>query len=213
MPSWFKEQCHGCSIALKLPSKSHTQIMGFAVCGVFHGNWNSGFTYPRIIFKILNDEKAIPTSEVDSGNASRVSDNWNVWISYMPFGFFKKMYHDMQPEDWAHIEGNLVMTVKTSDGTKSVRCGASIVYKEDLESIQHNRNCIFDYGKLVQINGDNYQEVLDYDARVSGNTYVYEEKSSDENLNLVPLRTRMSNNGIMERSISASFRCVRLLIS
>nr|XP_043619996.1 disease resistance-like protein DSC1 [Erigeron canadensis] len=197
MPSWLKEEWYGCSIVLKLPPKCHTQIMGFAVCGVFHGSWQSKHASPRIIFKIVNDEKAIPIQKVVSVSASAAADNGNVWISYIPFDFFQQMYHDFQPEDWSHIEGTLVMTLMTTDNNKSVRCAAQIVYREDLENLQPMTTCISDYGNLVQVSGNDCQKHLDYDRRVSGNTYVSQEKSDEKNSNQIPVRSGTSRSPFM----------------
>ncbi|GKF91496.1 hypothetical protein Tco_0275197, partial [Tanacetum coccineum] len=138
--------------------------------------------------------------EVNWSNASAVADSENVWISYIPFSFFQQMYHDLQPEDWAHIEGNLVMTIMRIDGAQSARCGAHIVYKEDMESVQESTTWISDYGNMLQVNGDDYQEHPDYDTIVSGNTYVYEDKSDEEKLNPTHLRTRMRSRNIVDRT-------------
>ncbi|KAJ9542621.1 hypothetical protein OSB04_029127 [Centaurea solstitialis] len=188
IPSWFKQR-HGCNIVLNLPPKCHTQIIGFAVCGVFIGDWQSQYASPRIIFRFLNHENRSPKSEVDFGSASTEVDNVNVWISYIPFSFFQQIYHDFS-EDGPHIGGDLVMTIMRTNGNKSVRCGGHIVYKEDVEPMQENRIRVSAYPNMVQVDGDDYQEDLHYDRRVSGNTYVYEEKSDDKNLDLMPLRTR-----------------------
>ncbi|KAI3746103.1 hypothetical protein L6452_08524 [Arctium lappa] len=187
IPSWFKEQQDGCNVALRLPPMLHTQVMGFAICGVFHGEWKYGD--PRIIFKIVNDEKVIPKSEVDI--ASSAAHNCNLWVTYIPFGFFQQMYHDLQPQDWSNIEGNLVMTVMRTDGNKSITCGANIVYKEDVELIQQLETCISDFGNLMQIDGNDYHGEQGYKGKFSANTYVYEEKS-DEDSNMMSLRTRAS---------------------
>ncbi|KAL7612621.1 hypothetical protein Lser_V15G05188 [Lactuca serriola] len=192
IPSWFKEEKHGCRIALKLPHKWHTQIMGFVVCGVFHGEWQSGANFPRIIFRILSDGKVIPTSEVDCmNNATETDENGNAWISYIPLGFFKQMYLDLQSEDWCHIEGYLDMTVMLTNGKHSVRCGAHVIYKEDVQQIT---TFIIDYGNVVHVDIDKYNKDLRYDEIISGNTYVYEEKS--EETSLMPLRSRTSQRRI-----------------
>ena len=57
------------------------------LCGVFHVDWK--YYDPRIIFKIVNDEKVIPESEVDI--ASSAANNCNLWVTYILFGFFQKM--------------------------------------------------------------------------------------------------------------------------
>ncbi|CAH1447734.1 unnamed protein product [Lactuca virosa] len=199
IPSWFKEEKHGCRIALKLPHKWHTQIMGFVVCGVFHGEWQSGANFPRIIFRILSDGKVIPTSEVDCmNNATETDENGNAWISYIPLGFFQQMYLDLQSEDWCHIEGYLDMTVMLTNGKHSVRCGAHVIYKEDVQQIT---TFISDYGNVVHVDIDKYNKDLRYDEIISGNTYVYEEMS--EETSLMPLRSRTSQRRIT-KSIYAS---------
>ncbi|GJV98507.1 hypothetical protein Tco_1553759, partial [Tanacetum coccineum] len=202
VPIWFKEYWNGCNAVLKLPPRCHGKIMGFVICGVFHREWHSQYAFPRIIFKIVNKEKAIPMPEVNWSNASAVADSENVWISYIPFSFFQKMYHDLQPEDWAHIEGKLVMTIMRTNGTQSVRCGAHIVYKEDMESVQENKTWISDYGNLLQVGGDDYQKHPDYDTIISGNTYVYAKKPDEEKLNPTRLRARMRSRNIMDRTLS-----------
>nr|GEV86082.1 hypothetical protein [Tanacetum cinerariifolium] len=85
------------------------------------------------------------------------------------------MYRDFQPEDWSHIEGNLVMTIMTSDGKQSFRCGAHIFSKKDVESVQLSSSLISDYGNLVQVDGDEYQEDPEYIyTRVASNTGEYD---------------------------------------
>ncbi|XP_042754960.1 TMV resistance protein N isoform X2 [Lactuca sativa] len=187
IPSWFTEEKHGCRVTLKLPHKWDAQVMGFVLCGVFHGNQWSEATVPRIVFRIVRDGKGIPMSEVNCmKNANKTYENGNMWISYIPIGFFQQMYHDLQPEDWSHIEGNLHMTIMLSNGRRAVRCGAHIVYKRDVELHQQFTTCISDYGPVVHVS----DEDLGYDNVISGNTYVYEEKS-DEKM-LMPLRSRTS---------------------
>ncbi|GKD57289.1 hypothetical protein Tco_1290676 [Tanacetum coccineum] len=99
VPIWFKESWNGCNAVLKLPSRCHGKIIGFVLCGVFYRDWHSQNAFPRIIFKIINKEKVIPMPEINWSNASAVADSENVWISYTPFSFFQKMYHDLQPKD------------------------------------------------------------------------------------------------------------------
>ncbi|CAH1435559.1 unnamed protein product [Lactuca virosa] len=110
IPSWIKQEKDGCRIALKLPHKWHTRMMGFVVCGVCHGSWLSHYASPRITFSIVTDGKVIPKSEVHY-YATQSAENENVWISYMPLGFFQQMYHDLQPQDWSHIHGYLDITI------------------------------------------------------------------------------------------------------
>ncbi|XP_024966537.1 TMV resistance protein N-like [Cynara cardunculus var. scolymus] len=152
IPSWFEEEQHGHQITLKLPHECHIQIMGFAVCGLFQGV-QMGRCSPEIIFTIVNDEKSIPKSEVDCIVASAAAENGNVWISYMPFSFFQQMYHDSEREDWSHIEGNLVTSIRLQGGEEAVRCGAHIVYKQDVELIGEPKICIPDYRNLEYSHG------------------------------------------------------------
>ncbi|KAL7612620.1 hypothetical protein Lser_V15G05184 [Lactuca serriola] len=186
IPSWIKQQKRGDRIALKLPHKWHTRVMGFVVSGVFRGSWKSHLACPCITFSIVSDGNMIPKSEVDSMMLTTETDeNKNVWICYMPLGFFQQMYQDLQPEDWSLIEGNLDITVMLRNGTRSLRCGAHIISKED---VQQTTTCISDYGSMVHFN----DEDLGYDESISGNTYVYEEKLDEKSL--MPLRSRTSTS-------------------
>ncbi|KAL7615114.1 hypothetical protein Lser_V15G05190 [Lactuca serriola] len=179
IPSWFEKQMDGCRIGLKLPQKWHSEIMGFVVCGVFTLQWFE-YNCPRIIFRITKDGAAIPKPEV---NATETAENTNLWISYIPLDFFQQMYHDIQPEDWAHIQGNLDMTVTLGYGMESVRCGAHVIYKEDLQQIT---TCISDYGNDVHVTNED----VSYDEIIYGNTRVYREKFDTKSL--MPLRSRTS---------------------
>ncbi|CAH1435566.1 unnamed protein product [Lactuca virosa] len=140
---------------------------------------------PRITFSILSNGLAMsmPESMISMMFTPEEVENSNVWISYMPLGFFQQMYHDLQPKDWSHIEGNLNITVMLANGTPSQRCGAHVIYKEDVQQIT---TCISDYGNMVHVD----DEDLGYNESISGNTYVYEEKFDEKSL--MPLKSRTS---------------------
>ncbi|KAI3724176.1 hypothetical protein L2E82_35944 [Cichorium intybus] len=191
IPSWFIEEKHGCRIALKLPQGWHTQVMGFVLCGVYERGWGSECTIPRIAFRIVNDEKVILKSEVDCMKSeTKTTKSGNMWISYIPLGFFQQMYYDLQPEDWSHIEGSLDMTLMLTNGEKPERCGAHVIYKRDVEYPQQITAYISDYGTMMHLK----DEDLGYDEIISGNSYVYEEKYEDksEEKSLMPLGSRTS---------------------
>ncbi|KVI07928.1 hypothetical protein Ccrd_013714 [Cynara cardunculus var. scolymus] len=135
IPSWFEEQQHGCTVALRLPPMLHTQVIGFAICGVFHGNWT--YDYPRIIFRIVNDKKVVPKLEVDHIE-SAATENCNIWVTYIPFGFFQQMYHDLQPQDWSHIQGSLVMTLAKTNGYDVKVPANTYVYEEKTDEKDSN---------------------------------------------------------------------------
>nr|KAJ0221232.1 hypothetical protein LSAT_V11C200055540 [Lactuca sativa] len=155
----------GCRIGLKLPQKWHSEIMGFVVCGVFTHRWLT-YRCPHVIFRITKDGEAIPKPEVI--NATETTENTNLWISYVPLGVFQQIYHDVQPKDWSHIQGNLDMTVTLGYGVESVRCGAHVIYKEDVQQLT---TCISDYGNDVHVADDD----VSYDEIIYGNTRVYRE--------------------------------------
>nr|XP_043634777.1 disease resistance protein RPS4-like [Erigeron canadensis] len=150
IPGWFEEELHGCDIALKLPPKWNSQIMGFAICAVFHGKWFMGERSPKIMFTIEIDGKLIPAdSEVDFINAATAAtENGNIWITYIPFSFIQNMYCDFPRADWSRIEDNHVMTITYTGIKRAIRCGAQIVYKQDIESIQQGRTSISDYSNV-----------------------------------------------------------------
>ncbi|KAI3754553.1 hypothetical protein L1987_54338 [Smallanthus sonchifolius] len=131
IPSWFKEQHNGHQITLTLFPKWQTRIAGFALCGVFE---HSLPTRCRSIkFRFENAAMFVPKFEVEHISASTTSKDGNVWLGYIPFSSFQQMHRD----DDFQQEGNLFITVWY--GIKEfevVRCGAQIVYKEDVESIQ-----------------------------------------------------------------------------
>lgn len=109
---------------------------------------------PEIIFKIDNDGKGIhDESEVDYVDESEVVENGNVWISYMPFDLFQQMFHDFHLDDLSCIKGNIVMSLTLTGGYQAIRCGAHIVYKEDVELIQQVEDFVSDYRNLEYIHG------------------------------------------------------------
>ncbi|CAH1435838.1 unnamed protein product [Lactuca virosa] len=93
------------------------------------------------------------------------------------------MYHDLQPQYWSHIQGNLKMTISLTDGTQSIRSGEHVIYKEDVQQIKIS---ITNYGNIVHVD----DEDLGYDEIIFCNTYMYEEKFDEEAL--MPLRSRTS---------------------
>ncbi|KAD7477510.1 hypothetical protein E3N88_00646 [Mikania micrantha] len=155
IPSWFKQQRNGHQISLKLQPKWQTKILGFAVCGVFKEF--SRFFPLNIVFQFENYEMITPKSDADDQeiDASSATENENVWINYIPFTSFEQMHddYDFQREDWSHIiEGDLVIYFSIN-GQKALRCGAHVVYKEDVESIQQSKPSFSSYywnWKLVQ---------------------------------------------------------------
>nr|XP_043632988.1 TMV resistance protein N-like [Erigeron canadensis] len=176
IPSWFKEE-HGHQIALELPHKCHTKITGFVLCGLFHGQ-QMGRCSPEIIFTIENDGKGISVPEVDCMNEYADTVNGNVWISYMPFSLFKEMFHDFHLGDLSRIRGKLVISLTLTGGEQAVRCGAHIIYKEDVESVQKNRDCISDYRNLEYIHGHGnsraWKSVIDSKDFVTAHTLCHE---------------------------------------
>ncbi|KVI07806.1 Leucine-rich repeat-containing protein [Cynara cardunculus var. scolymus] len=144
IPSWFKEQQLGNHISLKLPPEWHTDIKGFVVCGVFQGKW------PRvritcatqIKFKFGINATLMPELEVDIINAFAVNDKLSIWIVYVPFSLYQQ-----QTYDDSNREGNLLINISEPLmlGKKAVRCGAHIMYKEDVESMHQIGSCIHDY--------------------------------------------------------------------
>ncbi|GJS98768.1 hypothetical protein Tco_0819938 [Tanacetum coccineum] len=96
-----------------------------------------------------------------------------IWDWHSQYAFSRVIFKIVNkekviPMSEAHIEGDLVMTIMRTDGTQSVRRGAHIVYKKDMESVQESKTWISDYGNLLQVDGGDYQEHPDYDTIVSG---------------------------------------------
>ncbi|KAJ9542575.1 hypothetical protein OSB04_029081 [Centaurea solstitialis] len=152
IPCWFKEQQDGYRISLKLPPKCDTDIMGFAVCGLLQGSWQDSYT--DIQFRVGLDRTAFPESdvEVDYIHMSVADMKESMWIVYIPFSLFQeKMRDEFGGEDWScFVEGNLMISIsKAWDGHerwvgsrdhKTLRCGAHLVYKDDVNWIQQQIN-------------------------------------------------------------------------
>ncbi|KAL8201942.1 hypothetical protein R6Q57_011089 [Mikania cordata] len=113
------------------------------ICGVFKEL--TRFFPLNIVFRFENYEMITPKLDADDHeiDASSATENGNVWINYIPFTSFEQMhddYNEFQREDWSHIiEGDLVIYFSTF-GQKALRCGAHVVYKEDVESIQQSKS-------------------------------------------------------------------------
>ncbi|GJW55215.1 TMV resistance protein N-like protein isoform X1 [Tanacetum coccineum] len=170
-PSWFKEQ-NGNKTSLKLPPKWQTQILGFATWGVYEQSGLMDYDYPCISFRFESDGEFVTDLEADCINASSADENGNMWINYIPFSLFKHDDHnddddgpcyiddeldhdafdeddddDIQGEDWSHIiESNLIVDVSCGNiREKAVRCGAHVVYKENVESTQQTEPSLSSY--------------------------------------------------------------------
>ncbi|KAI3745955.1 hypothetical protein L6452_08368 [Arctium lappa] len=149
IPSWFEEQRHGNQIALKFPPKCHTDILGFAVCGVLRKKWQrenvQTLNASEIHFTVGTDSRLIREPEVDDTNASAAAtEDESMWIVYIPFTLFQEqMYDDFGEEDrFLFARGNLIINILEPKGgyTKIVRCGAHIMYKEDVGSLHPARD-------------------------------------------------------------------------
>ncbi|KAI3725423.1 hypothetical protein L1987_65211 [Smallanthus sonchifolius] len=123
IPSWFKEQ-HGNEIALKLLPNWQSQIMGFAICGVFKQPTIHPYHY--VEFRYEREVMCDPKPPGDYNDDGTTSDEENVWIGYIPFSCFMQMRNEnhLLYEDWSNItEGNLIVTLRLSYHN-AIRCGA-----------------------------------------------------------------------------------------
>ncbi|KAI3725529.1 hypothetical protein L1987_65319 [Smallanthus sonchifolius] len=132
IPRWFKEVQTGYKIALMIPPKCNTQIIGFAICGFFPGEWQEKHYHPCITTTFKKDGKSIHQKEVDCTNGSATAENGNTWISYRTFSSFRPF----QCEDLSG--GTLVISLALKSGAKAVRSAARLMYKEDVERIKKN---------------------------------------------------------------------------
>ncbi|KAK9062762.1 hypothetical protein SSX86_019952 [Deinandra increscens subsp. villosa] len=160
IPSWFREQQKGGKMSLKLRPKWQTQILGFAICGVFGIDFGE---HVSIVFRFENTEMFVPKLEADMTDAPPAAKDGSVFLNYIPFSSFEKMhddYNDFQWEDWSHItEGKLVIDYFSTFGPKALRCGALAVYKEDVESIQQIKPSLSSYYwncKLTQTSANTF---------------------------------------------------------
>ncbi|PWA54173.1 disease resistance protein (TIR-NBS-LRR class) family [Artemisia annua] len=131
--SWFKEQQDGNKIALKLPPNWQTQIMGFAISAVFSPTSRYPIR-PHIELRFEDDGMLVTKTDIDSINACSGSEKGIfLWVGYVPFSLFEQLNDD--GEDWSHVfGGNLLINIYSLG--KAIRCGAKVVYKEEVESTQ-----------------------------------------------------------------------------
>ncbi|PWA51389.1 disease resistance protein (TIR-NBS-LRR class) family [Artemisia annua] len=134
IPSWFKEKRHGCTIALKLHPQWQTEIMGFAICGVFRSR--RVYYEPTMELRFENYRMHAPMPQFDYINTSSGTHYEKLWIAYVPFSLFEQLNDD--DKRWSHIiEGNLVISLSCSHSqSATTRCGAQAVYKEKTDSVQ-----------------------------------------------------------------------------
>ncbi|KAJ9542535.1 hypothetical protein OSB04_029041 [Centaurea solstitialis] len=85
--------------------------------------------------------------------------NRSVWMVYIPVSYIEEeMHDDFERTDWSHlVEGSLWIKVY---GTREIeRCGAYIVYKEDIESVQQINTSISYHrnSKDIYHDGNNFR--------------------------------------------------------
>nr|XP_043633016.1 disease resistance protein Roq1-like [Erigeron canadensis] len=137
IPSWFKEQQNGYTIALKLPPNWQTQIIGFAVCCV-STTW---IRDPGLNLIFENNEMLVSKSEANIiDEIIQDATDWNLWTGYIPYSLFEEFHGDndngFEGEDWFHMsQGNLVFEIPSYISEYVVRCGAKVVYREDVASV------------------------------------------------------------------------------
>nr|XP_043633019.1 disease resistance protein Roq1-like [Erigeron canadensis] len=136
IPSWFIEQRDGCKIGLKLPPKWQTEIIGFALCCVSTINIQE----LSINLRFENDEALFSKSEANNINETVQAGKY-LWTGYIPYSLFEQFHgdndNDFEGEDWFHMtQGNLVFRISQYYSGEIVRCGAKVVYKEEVTSIQ-----------------------------------------------------------------------------
>nr|XP_043633002.1 disease resistance-like protein DSC1 [Erigeron canadensis] len=150
IPSWCKAQQDGCKISLKLPPNWQTQIIGFAIFCVSIRM----LLHPGINLKFQNDEMLVSKSEANNNiNETEEADEsevesedesdgayWRLSTGYIPYKFFEQFHggndYDFEGENCFHkTEANLVVEIPNY-WRHVVRCGAKVVYKEDVASVQ-----------------------------------------------------------------------------
>ncbi|KAI3725526.1 hypothetical protein L1987_65316 [Smallanthus sonchifolius] len=135
IPSWFIEEQPGHNVAVMIPPNCNTQIIGVAVCGVFHGKCLGRHYHPFISIEFKKDRMPFSKKEVDCVNASAsaAENAGNMWISYRP----RSSFRGFQCEDWS--AGTLLISITSGvGGARAVRCAARLMYKEDVEPNQQS---------------------------------------------------------------------------
>ncbi|CAN6555719.1 unnamed protein product [Malus baccata var. baccata] len=123
IPKWFSNQSVGNSVNVKLPPPSCTDWLGIAFCLVFQDpNQNLANPPTGHVIELLNCNLGIPTGSLLSEH---------LWVFYLP----RKYCHEEQFLFKTYITDVKVPEIQCADFNSVKKCGARLVYKQDLEEL------------------------------------------------------------------------------
>ncbi|KAL2472160.1 disease resistance protein (TIR-NBS-LRR class) [Abeliophyllum distichum] len=123
----------GCSVTIPLTPNWQENFIGFAVSIVFERLVSKSKI--RVTFKLISRDHGEFTPNITqtaimlNGNC----DSAHVWIGYISFDLFRRLFPKFQSDDWAKIEGCLTISTTEESWIKPKGCGIRLVYKEEVK--------------------------------------------------------------------------------
>ncbi|KAL2489746.1 TMV resistance protein N-like [Forsythia ovata] len=133
VPESFSYQKMGCSVTIPLTPDWHENVIGFAVSIVFERLVSKSKI--RVTFKLISRDHGEFTPNITQ-TATKLNENCesaHVWIGYISFHLFQRLFPKFQSDDWAKIEGCLSISTTEESWIKPKGCGIRLVYKEEVK--------------------------------------------------------------------------------
>ena len=136
MPEWFSHQCMGDKVNIMEPfSQLCNEWIGIAICVVFCPLAHHQI-HDNLVFCILKaNGKKLSSSSIIDYKLFASSDH--IWLLYLlPHQFWeedKKSLWEYDANGFREIE----IEIKNSDSSVVKKCGLRVVYKKDIEDLNH----------------------------------------------------------------------------
>ena len=131
IPKWFSHQSEGTSLNLQGPS----DFMGMAMCAVFVLRQHRSPQYHHIYFYCdVIGTKISENLNIGFSEEFGKIDSYHLWMKYFPFkGKWQKELNEID----ANGSSQIVVKFETfSPGLEVMKCGARLVYKQDIEDLK-----------------------------------------------------------------------------
>ncbi|XP_068322793.1 TMV resistance protein N-like isoform X1 [Pyrus communis] len=125
IPKWFSNQSVGNSVNVKLPPPSCTDWLGIAFCLVFQDPNQNLANQPAYIGHVIE----LLNNNLRHNTGSLLSEH--LWVFYLP----RKYCHEEQFLFRTYISNVRVPEKQYADFNCVKKCGARLVYKQDLEEL------------------------------------------------------------------------------